>query len=245
MPVDGSACTAVVPFSNTNPWVDSFRLKTRNFVIGGTPFVINQAWDDRTEEDPEPTGMKWTGAAVWDAAVVLSDFLCTRKSLIEDKRVLEVGSGLALVSVVAASLLPAHIIATDYDEHVLGLARGNLERNVPELAKAGRAEARQLSWGSEEDAAALAPPFDVVIGSDVVYREEMFKPLLKTLQLTMGEHTLLVLAHRPRGLGEDKFFFWLKKELDVVEFIGPELLPKEFIHSDVRIHICKKKPPRA
>lgn len=110
MPVDGSACTAVVPFSNTNPWVDSFRLKTRNFVIGGTPFVINQAWypnsffplsslphvfsrpiltssmpirDDRTEEDPEPTGMKWTGAAVWDAAVVLSDFLCTRKSLIE------------------------------------------------------------------------------------------------------------------------------------------------------------------
>ena len=39
--------TALVPFTNTNPYADNFRLKVRPFVIGGRPIRIRQAWDER------------------------------------------------------------------------------------------------------------------------------------------------------------------------------------------------------
>lgn len=38
------------------------------------------------------------------------------------------------------------------------------------MVAAGTATALPLLWGSAEGAAALKPPFDVIIGSDVVYR---------------------------------------------------------------------------
>jgi predicted nicotinamide N-methyase len=74
--------------------------------------------------------MKWTGAAVWDAAIVLSLFLADNSHLVKGKRVLEVGAGLALASVAVAMAGASEVIATDYDEIVLGLARTNLEENV-------------------------------------------------------------------------------------------------------------------
>jgi predicted nicotinamide N-methyase len=74
--------------------------------------------------------MKWTGAAVWDAAIVLSLFLADNSHLVKGKRVLEVGAGLALASVAVAMAGASEVIATDYDEIVLSLARKNLEENV-------------------------------------------------------------------------------------------------------------------
>jgi len=59
----------------------------------------------------------------------------------------------------------------------------------------------------------MNPPFDVVIGSDVVYREDVFKPLIETLDMITNKDSLVILAYKPRGLSEEKFFFWLKKRL--------------------------------
>jgi predicted nicotinamide N-methyase len=74
--------------------------------------------------------MKWTGAAVWDAAIVLAEFLAANPHFIQGKRVLEVGAGLALPSVTAGAFGAQKVVASDYDEIVLGLARKNLAANV-------------------------------------------------------------------------------------------------------------------
>ena len=57
--------------------------------------------------------------AVWDPAIVLCQYLDKNPVLVAGKRVLEVGAGHAVVSVVASSLGAAHVVATDYSEEVL------------------------------------------------------------------------------------------------------------------------------
>jgi len=203
--------------------------------------VIQQSWGERTEDDLEPTGLKWTGAAVWDAAVVLSDFLLKNRTLVEGKRVLELGAGLALVSAAVGHAGADSIIATDYEEHVLNLARKNLARNLPEYTAKKKAEVKVLGWGETTAAEVLGPPFDVLVGSDVVYREEFFKPLIQTIGWLMSERSILILAHKNRGLSEEKFFFWLKREFDLVEHLQPSQLSSEFFNSGVQVQIFKKK----
>jgi len=237
----GATTTALVPFSNANPYADAFKLTERRLLLGGHTVVVRQSWEERSEEDLEPTGMKWTGAAVWDAAIVLSEFLASNTHLIQRKRVLEVGAGLALVSVAAGLFGAESVTATDYSDLVLELARHNLEKNVPEMAGAGNASALPLMWGSQEAASALGPPFDVVVGSDVIYREDVFKPLIDTLDMVTSADSIVILAHKPRGLSEEKFFFWLRKKFVVLHQHEPADLHKSFVTAGVRVHILRKK----
>lgn len=58
-----------------------------------------------------------------------------------------------------------------------------MQMQAPEMAKTGNATARPLLWGSQSAVDSMNPPFDVVIGSDVVYREDVFKPLIETLDM--------------------------------------------------------------
>ena len=52
-------------------------------MAGGKSFALRQAWEERLDSEPEPTGLKWTGAAVWDAAVILAAFLHANSGLIQ------------------------------------------------------------------------------------------------------------------------------------------------------------------
>ena len=85
--------TQLVPFTNANPHVDTFRMKFRPLVIGSKSYTIQQSMDDRPVElQPLHPGMKWTGAAVWDPAIVLCQYLEKNSHLFQGKRVLEVKS---------------------------------------------------------------------------------------------------------------------------------------------------------
>lgn len=60
------------------------------------------------------------------------------------------------------------------------------------MVAAGNATAQPLMWGSQNAADALGPPFDLVIASDVVYREDVFKPLIETLEMVVcRQHTTI------------------------------------------------------
>eukprot|EP00283_Hemiselmis_rufescens_P012924 CAMPEP_0173456500 /NCGR_PEP_ID=MMETSP1357-20121228/56126_1 /TAXON_ID=77926 /ORGANISM="Hemiselmis rufescens, Strain PCC563" /LENGTH=220 /DNA_ID=CAMNT_0014423729 /DNA_START=35 /DNA_END=697 /DNA_ORIENTATION=+ len=213
----------------------------RALVIGGRAVKVRQTWERRSEDDLEPTGMRWTGAAVWDAAIVLSEFLAANKQLIHRKRVLEVGAGLALVSVAAGMFGAESVTATDYSTSVLDLAQNNMEANIPDMAVSGNATAMPLLWGSEEAAQSLGGPFDVVVGSDVIYREDVFKPLIETLDLTTTNDSIVILAHKPRGLSEEKFFFWLRRKFVVLQEHQPTELHKDFVTAGVKVHVLRKK----
>merc|ERR1712232_401863 len=64
-------------------------------------------------------------------------------------RILELGTGLGVLSVLVSALLaPAEVLATDGDSETVRAASANVAEN---LVPAAKVSALQLRWGSEED----------------------------------------------------------------------------------------------
>lgn len=64
-------------------------------------------------------------------------------------------------------------------------------------------------WGDEQDVTNVASTenFDLVVGSDVVYYEELIEPLLKTVEVFAKGETAFVMAHLRRWKKRDAAFF--------------------------------------
>lgn len=72
-----------------------------------------------------------TGAALWEAGLVMCDYVRTHEVLFSGKRILELGAGNGLLGVVLAKLAdpPASITLTDHHPKVLSLMEQNLGLN--------------------------------------------------------------------------------------------------------------------
>jgi predicted nicotinamide N-methyase len=112
-----------------------------------------------------------TGFRTWEAALHLGSFLTSDEgtTLIRGKRVLELGSGTGLLSILCARWLNCtHANATDGDDRVVEALENNFFLNG--LQQSDRIDARLLKWGRalEEDEGGKQWGVDVVIGADVV-----------------------------------------------------------------------------
>jgi hypothetical protein len=72
-----------------------------------------------------------TGATLWEAGLVLCDYVCANPSLFSGKNVLELGAGNGMLGVVLSRLPdpPASIVLTDHHPKVLDLMEKNLRMN--------------------------------------------------------------------------------------------------------------------
>ncbi|XP_050227510.1 uncharacterized protein LOC126677099 [Mercurialis annua] len=136
--------------------------------------------------------------------------------------ILELGSGTGLVGIAAAAILGANVTVTDLP-HVIPNLQFNAEANAGVVAvNGGTVEAAALRWGKVggEDVELIGNDFDVILGSDVVYYEELYEPLLYTLRLVMGDSEkkkkkVFVMAHLRRWKKDSVFFKKAKKLFDV------------------------------
>lgn len=120
-------------------------------------------------------------AELWPAALALAAALPHQ---IADLRVAELGCGLGVPSLVAASR-GAQVTAMDWATDAVELLRVNAERNGLTL----RAEQRDWRepWGER---------FDLVLASDVLYELRNVEPLAERLR-ELAPEALLALAGRP------------------------------------------------
>lgn len=129
-------------------------------------------------------------AELWPSAVELARAVAERD--LAGARVVELGCGLALPSIVAA-LGGARALATDWSEDALDFARLNARRNGAEL------ETVPARW-DDPDALVGRGPFDLVLAADVLYERwnaELLLPLLPRL----GPEVLLADPGRPALAG--------------------------------------------
>ena len=112
----------------------------------------------------------------WEAAVLLADHMATTlgPDYFRGKRVIELGCGTALPSIVA-SKLGAEVLATDLTVEVISRAQRNVQRN------GAQAKVQRLSWGRllDGDYDGL-DKFDIVLASDVLWVLGSWKPLAVT-----------------------------------------------------------------
>jgi predicted nicotinamide N-methyase len=125
-------------------------------------------------------------AELWPSAIALAEEVARLD--LGGLRVLELGCGLGLPSIVAA-LGGAHVLASDWSPDAVEVAARNAERNGAELDTA------LAAWGT---ASALvdAAPWDLVLGADLLYERRNVEQLLALLP-RLGDYVLLSEPGRP------------------------------------------------
>lgn len=148
---------------------------------------------------------------VWPTAVVVSRYLCANPSLLQGKRVLELGAGLGLVGIVCAALGAELVVVTDMPE-ALPLIEANVQRNLPLVD--GRVAVMPCTWGNAAHQAAILErsggKFDIVIACEVVYKqeEEVLQALAATQRGMLLDSGLAMTAYEWRGeLFDDMAYF--------------------------------------
>ena len=153
----------------------SFTASLPNSSEEGLSFDIqlNDGLAGMNDTDPDDVGLQ-----SWGASIVFSRLLCNsleRFGLEQPvsgpgQRIIELGAGTGLVSLVLGKILQnttATITATDYHPAVLTNLRSNVALNFPDNSQA--VETASLDWSSPT----LEPPFDVpadvLVATDAVY----------------------------------------------------------------------------
>jgi len=133
-------------------------------------------------------------AKIWKASWVLSGYLADLPPD-ANKRLLEIGAGIGLVSIVAATF-GHRITMTEYNPDALNFARANACLNhCPDLP------IKKLDWNRPR----LKEPFDLIVASEVTYIEESFDPLIRLFKSKLRPGGEIILASEIRKAGKDLF----------------------------------------
>lgn len=157
--------------------------------------LLQSTWSLSTRND---TGTDVTGLVVWGPSVALSQYLIQSQSLVQSKKVLELGCGAALPSLVAHQLGASQVVATDFRlptlEHVQYHAQIN--KNSPIHVEA-------IDWRDFETLPEFQP--DVILAADVIYGIALVEPLVETIQNILPKYGVLILATRDGRSGIAEF----------------------------------------
>lgn len=148
-------------------------------------------------------------AELWPSSIELARY-CLKERGMRGRRVLEVGCGLGLAGVAAASA-GAHVVFTDYEPDALKFARYNALKNLPQDSIDSRVEFRLLDWRSDEEVG----PVDMIIGADVVYERRNFHPILNIVRRVLKGDGCAVFTDPDRSTGMSFFALAEQEGFDV------------------------------
>ncbi|KAM3399051.1 protein N-lysine methyltransferase METTL21A [Capsicum galapagoense] len=197
---------------------------------------------------------KHLGTTVWDASMVLVKFLernCRKgrfsPSKLRGKRVVELGAGCGVAGF-GMALLGCDVVSTDQTE-VLPLLLRNVERNTSRIMQTisdpdsfGSIQAAELDWGNETHIKAVGPPFDFIIGTDVVYAEHLLEPLLQTIIALSGPKTTILLGHEIRSTNVHEKMLEMWKRNFEVKTVPKAKMDSTYQHPSIQLYIMNSKP---
>ncbi|KAF6722255.1 Protein N-lysine methyltransferase METTL21A [Oryzias melastigma] len=193
---------ALVPYEeNPLPALSKLHNSTAQFRFADRDLSLSQDW--------RKLGV---AAVVWDAAVVMCMYLELGKVELKGKRVIELGAGTGLVGIVTA-LLGAQVTITDRAP-ALDFLSANVKANLPPDSQ-DSAVVSELTWGEGLEHYP-AGGFDLILGADIVYLEDTFASLLRTLLHLCHDSTVVLLSCKIR-YERDTRFLGMLEEVFVVE----------------------------
>ncbi|GAA5999391.1 uncharacterized protein JCM10292_001256 [Rhodotorula paludigena] len=174
---------------------------TRVYCWGDLAAEPDQWQSIRTREEGRLISGGTTGLRTWQACIALSNHLIASPApVFRARRILELGAGVGLLTLVAARLaqqgqngddVRRRFVATDVDEKVLETLQGNVRtNNLENLAKCVK-----LDWELASDSVANAVELqqwrdeafegggepDLILGADIVYDPSLTAHLASTL----------------------------------------------------------------
>ena len=137
----------------------------------------------RVETDADLAAFPY-GLLLWPSAIALAERLTAEPALVRGARVLELGAGVGLPGLVAQHL-GGVVTQTDHQPAPLALARRNARRNGVAGIVTQEGDWRRFP---------TLPPFDVVLGSDILYERALHPALLALLPSVVAPGGLLLLS---------------------------------------------------
>ena len=143
-------------------------------------------------------------AKIWRASWVLSTYLAERP-VDPDKQFLEIGAGVGLVSIVAATA-GHRITLSEYNPDALNFARANAQRN-----NCADLPIQHLDWLQPR----LKTRFDCIVGSEVAYKKVYLNALLQLFKSHLKPDGEIILAWEIRKGGQNLFEFF-HSDFDII-----------------------------
>eukprot|EP01033_Poteriospumella_lacustris_P008753 gene8752-6291_t len=154
-----------------------------------------------------------TGLTIWDGSIVLAKYLEANPAIVGNKAVLEVGSGTGIVGIVAGLMGANRSVVTDL-QYTLKNLQHNVDKNKPHSEASYNVDVMELDWfnaatypTTTRDENGSEKNWDVILGADIVWIEELILPLVNTLVAIAGFQTDVYVAHQTRSKFSDKIFF--------------------------------------
>ena len=107
---------------------------------------------------------------IWEASIVLANHMAAMP-VDPQNHLLEIGCGVGVIGIVAARY-GHRVTMTEYNRDALNFARANARVN--HASKSSELGITELDWTKPD----LEGRFDMILGSEVIYKEEYFEPLL-------------------------------------------------------------------
>ena len=170
-------------------------------------------------------------AKIWDASIVLADCLAAMP-VDKNRNLLEIGCGVGVAGIVAASF-GHRVTLTEYNDDALAFVRANACEN--QTAEGPIPDIRRLDWNDPE----IVEPFDTIVGSEVVFKEEDYAPLSRLFKTCLKPSGEIILAERVRETSIG-FFRLMSGRFDITA-------RKKVFRSgegEVRVILAKMKPKK-
>lgn len=158
--------------------------ESRDLTIHGRKFsfVVPKKIDDFIDFDNIVDGFPlW--AKIWEPSWILAGYIA-KYSPSQFNKILEIGSGIGVVGIVAASF--GHdVTLTEYDENALQFATANAElNNCPDV------KICRLDWHRPD----IKGRFDTIMGSEVMFHERDFDSLLNLFRIYLKPKGRVLIA---------------------------------------------------
>ena len=166
---------------------------TNEVVIGGRKFQVLLPKDLTRFINTRDVFHKFPlWAKIWPASWVLADYLAQMPAT-SSKKILEIGGGTGLVSIVAAAC-GHNITLTESNPDALQFARANaLVNGCPQLT------IRELDWNRPQ----LNNTVDFIVASEVAYKKEDLQPLLSLFERFLSPEGEVLLAGEMRRVSKE------------------------------------------
>lgn len=172
------------------------------------------------------------GTKVWSSGLILSAYLQSQKLPCKGKRVLELGAGCAgLNGMVLLNLGASSVVFTDQRE-VLSLLKQNLRANLN--VDDARIDVRELDWQLTDLSEFQKERFDVIVASDVIFKNEPVEALLNVIEQLSTPETTILIGEEIRDTAVHEFFLDTAKRKFNVKQVR-ERVEQKLFDTDLRL----------